>query len=194
MKKLGVKRTQILDFILKYTSENGFPPAIRDICQAVGLSSPSSVHAHIKLLKENGYLEDNGGKTRSFTLSKQSTSVRVPIVGTVTAGAPILAYEDALGFVSYDGGRTGDFFALRVRGDSMIDAGILEDDIVIIKKQPTANNGEIVVALIDDEATVKRLKIADGHIKLMPENKMYSPIDGDNAIILGIVVALHREF
>lgn len=195
MKKLGIKRTQILDFILKYTADNGFPPAIREICEAVNLKSPSTVHSHIKILKENGYLENNsGGKTRSLTLSKQGNVVMVPVLGTVTAGLPILAYEDALGFVSYDGGVSGELFALRVRGDSMINAGIFEGDIVIIKRTPTANNGDIVVALLEDEATVKRLRRENGHVWLLPENESYSPINGDNADLLGVVVSLRREF
>ena len=184
MKKLGAKRTQILDFILKYSSENGFPPSIREICDAVGLKSPSTVHSHLKILKENGYLDDNGGKTRSLTLVKQSTAKQVPI----------LAYEDALGFISYDGNISGELFALNVKGDSMINAGILEGDVVVVKKTPTANNGQIVVALLGDEATVKRLKLADGHVWLMPENEAYSPIPGDEASILGVVIALHREY
>jgi len=194
LKKLGAKRTQILDFILKYSSENGFPPSIREICDAVGLKSPSTVHSHLKILKENGYLDDNGGKTRSLTLVKQSTAKQVPILGTVTAGAPILAYEDALGFISYDGNISGELFALNVKGDSMINAGILDGDVVVVKKTPAANNGQIVVALLGDEATVKRLKLADGHVWLMPENEAYSPIPGDEASILGIVIALHREY
>lgn len=194
MKKLGEKRTQILDFILKYSSENGFPPSIREICDAVGLKSPSTVHSHIKILKENGYLDDNGGKKRGLSLTKQSQSRQVPILGTVTAGAPILAYEEALGFISYDGNISGELFALKVKGDSMINAGILEGDIVVVKKTPTADNGQIVVALLGDEATVKRLKRQNGHILLMPENEAYSPIDGDEASLLGVVVALHREY
>ena len=194
LKKLGTKRTQILDFILKYSAENGFPPSIREICDAVGLKSPSTVHSHLKILKENGYLDDNGGKTRSLTLVKQSQSQRVPILGTVTAGAPILAYEDALGFISYDGNASGELFALNVKGDSMINAGILDGDVVVIRKTPTANNGQIVVALLGDEATVKRLKLQDGHVWLMPENEAYSPIPGDEASILGVVIALHREY
>ena len=195
MKKLGTKRTQILDFILKYSSDNGFPPSIREICEAVNLKSPSTVHSHIKILKENGYLENtSGGKTRSLTLSKQSNAVSVPILGTVTAGMPILAYEDALGFVSYDGGAVGELFALRVKGDSMINAGIFDGDVVIIKRVPTANNGEIVVALLEDEATVKRLRRENGHVWLMPENDAYSPINGDECSLLGVVVSLRREY
>ena len=194
MKKLGAKRTQILDFILKYSSENGFPPSIREICDAVGLKSPSTVHSHLKILKENGYLDDNGSKKRGLSLAKQSQSRQVPILGTVTAGAPILAYEEALGFISYDGGISGELFALKVRGDSMINAGILEGDIVVVKKTPSADNGQIVVALLGDEATVKRLKRQNGHVWLMPENEAYSPINGDEASLLGVVVALHREY
>ena len=171
LKKLGAKRTQILDFILKYSSENGFPPSIREICDAVGLKSPSTVHSHLKILKENGYLDDNGGKTRSLTLVKQSTAKQVPILGTVTAGAPILAYEDALGFISYDGNISGELFALNVKGDSMINAGILEGDVVVVKKTPTANNGQIVVALLGDEATCKRLSTRGGQVLLLPENE-----------------------
>lgn len=194
MKKLGTKRTQILDFILKYSADNGFPPSIREICDAVGLKSPSTVHSHIQILKENGFLDDNGGKTRSLTLSKMGTSKQVPILGTVTAGAPILAYEEALGFISYDGNISGELFALNVRGDSMINAGIFDGDTVIVKKTPSADNGSIVVALIEDEATVKRLKRQNGRIWLMPENDAYSPIDGSHASILGVVISLRRDY
>ena len=194
MKKLSAKRTQILDFIMKYSYDNGFPPSIREICEAVGLKSPSTVHSHIRILKEAGYLDDNGGKTRSLTLTKKSNVLQVPIIGTVTAGAPILAYEDNLGYVSYDGHVSGELFALNVKGDSMINAGIFDGDVVVVKKTPTAENGQIVVALIEDEATVKRLLRKDGHIFLMPENEVYSPIDGDESTILGVVVSLRRDY
>ena len=166
---------------------------MREIGDAVGLRSPSTVHAHLRILEENGYLQKSKGKTRTLSLPGQPGYRNVPVIGTVRAGQPILAVEDAIGYVPFEGSGEG-LFALNVRGDSMKDAAILEDDIVIVRPQPTADNGQIVVALIDDEATVKRLRLEKGHVWLMPENPAYQPIDGEGCSILGKVVAVIRRY
>lgn len=195
MKKISEKQKLILEYIADFTSEKGYPPSVRDICAGVGLSSPSTVHSHIKKLRENGYLEKEDNKTRALTLKgMNSPSIKVPILGQVTAGMPILAVEQIEGYVSVDlNSRNGEHFALRIKGDSMIGAAILDGDIIVIRKQETARSGQIVVALIEDEATCKTLKLDGRNIWLMAENPNYSPIDGNECIILGVVVAVHRE-
>lgn len=190
-KILSPKRRAILEYIESFAQENGYAPSVREIGDAVGLRSPSTVHAHLRILEENGYLQKSKGKTRTLSLPGQPGYRNVPVIGTVRAGQPILAVEDAVGYVPFVGSGEG-LFALNVRGDSMKDAAILEDDVVIVRQQPTADNGQIVVALIDDEATVKRLRLEKGHVWLMPENPAYQPIDGEGCSILGVVVAVYR--
>ena len=190
-KILSPKRRAILEYIESFAQENGYAPSVREIGDAVGLRSPSTVHAHLRILEENGYLQKSKGKTRTLSLPGQPGYRNVPVIGTVRAGQPILAVEDAIGYVPFEGSGEG-LFALNVRGDSMKDAAILEDDVVIVRQQPTADNGQIVVALIDDEATVKRLRLEKGHVWLMPENPAYQPIDGEGCSLLGVVVAVYR--
>lgn len=190
-KILSPKRRAILEYIESFAQENGYAPSVREIGDAVGLRSPSTVHAHLRILEENGYLQKSKGKTRTLSLPGQPGYRNIPVIGTVRAGQPILAVEDAVGYVPFEGSGEG-LFALNVRGDSMKDAAILEDDVVIVRPQPTADNGQIVVALIDDEATVKRLRLEKGHVWLMPENPAYQPIDGEGCSILGVVVAVYR--
>ena len=194
MKQLSPMRQKILDYISAYTDDNGYPPSVRVICQAVGLRSPSTVHSHLKILQDAGLLEKGEGKTRSITLKNHSSGVKkIPILGVVTAGLPILMQEDILGYIPFEY-HVGEYFALRVRGDSMIGAGILEGDAVIVRRQETADNHAIVVAMLEDEATVKRLLLKKGQVWLMPENPAYDPIDGSQASILGLVVAVYREY
>ena len=194
MKQLSPMRQKILDYISAYTDDNGYPPSVREICQAVGLRSPSTVHSHLKILQDAGLLEKGEGKTRSITLKNHSSGVKkIPILGVVTAGLPILMQEDILGYIPFEY-HVGEYFALRVRGDSMIGAGILEGDAVIVRRQETADNHAIVVAMLEDEATVKRLLLKKGQVWLMPENPAYDPIDGSQASILGWVVAVSREY
>lgn len=194
MKQLSPMRQKILDYISAYTDDNGYPPSVREICQAVGLRSPSTVHSHLKILQDAGLLEKGEGKTRSITLKNHSSGVKkIPILGVVTAGLPILMQEDILGYIPFEY-HAGEYFALRVRGDSMIGAGILEGDAVIVRRQETADNHAIVVAMLEDEATVKRLLLKKGQVWLMPENPTYDPIDGSQASILGLVVAVYREY
>lgn len=168
---------------------------MREIGEAVGLKSPSTVHFHLKHLEELGVIGKQAGKGRALTLTEAPQENQVPIVGNVAAGSPILAQECIEDYLAFDtGGRDGEYFALRVRGESMINAGILPDDLVVVHQQPAANNGEIVVALLGDEATVKRLKRQGREVWLLPENPAYQPIDGREAQILGKVAAVIRRY
>lgn len=196
MDKLNEKQRRILEYIAEATAQQGYPPSVREIGKHVGLRSSSSVHAHLMKLREAGYLEKDAHKTRSLVVKGMAAAVpQVPILGQVTAGAPILAVESIEGYLPYEpASGYGEYFALRISGDSMIGAGILDGDYIIVRQQELAKRGQIVVALLEDEATCKTFEIQDGHVWLMPENPAYSPIDGENARILGVVVALHREF
>lgn len=193
------KKTQMTDRIYEYLQEviprQGYAPSVREICQAVGLKSPSTVHFHLKRLQEQGLIEKGDFKGRAIVLTQPKEKDRIPVVGRVAAGMPILAQECVEDYLTFDcGGREDEFFALRVRGESMLKAGILPDDLVVVRRQQTAVNGEIVVALLGDEATVKRLNRRGGHVWLMPENDAYQPIDGDEAQILGKVSAVVRHY
>ena len=193
------KKTQMTDRIYAYLQEvipqQGYAPSVREICEAVGLKSPSTVHFHLKRLQERGLIEKGDGKGRALVLTGGQERGRIPVVGTVAAGAPILAQECIEDYLTFDcGGRENECFALRVRGESMIKAGILPGDLVVVRRQQTAENGEIVVALLEDEATVKRLSRKNGQIWLLPENDAYQPIDGTNAQILGKVTAVVRQY
>ena len=209
MQKLTAMQQKIYDYIANAVRNQGYPPSVREIGEAVGLKSPSTVHFHIKHLEELGYISKSGRKGRALTLTERAApaaapapaqeaeipSGRVPVLGDVAAGSPILAQECIDDYISFDTqGRDGEFFALRVRGESMLNAGILPGDLVVVHRQPTAQNGEIVVALLGDEATVKRLKRQGGQVWLMPENEAYSPIDGREARILGKVAAVIRRY
>ena len=199
------KKTQMTDRIYEYLQtvipQQGYAPSVREICQAVGLKSPSTVHFHLKRLQEQGLIEKGDGKGRAIVLTGPQDrddaprGDKIPILGDVAAGAPILAQECIDDYLTFDcGGRAGEFFALRVRGESMLNAGILPGDLVVVRRQPTAVNGEIVVALLGDEATVKRLKRQNGEIWLLPENDAYQPIDGREAQVLGKVTAVVRQY
>ncbi|QUO39024.1 transcriptional repressor LexA [Dysosmobacter sp. Marseille-Q4140] len=196
MAELSKMQQQIYDFLVSYIRSRGYPPSVREIGEAVGLKSPSTVHFHLKHLEEAGVIEKGAGKGRTITLTAPPLPEdKVPIVGNVAAGSPILAQECIEDYLTFDtGGRSGEFFALRVRGESMLGAGILPGDLVVVRRQETANNGEIVVAMIEDEATVKRLSRKNGRTWLMPENDAYSPIDGTYAQILGKVAAVIRRY
>ena len=186
------KREQILDFLTRFVNEHGYAPTIREICSAVGLQSTATVHYHLAALREAGLIEMDDMKKRAISLPDAQRADRIPIVGVVTAGMPILATENIEGYLPWDG--EAGCFVLRVRGDSMIGAGILDGDKVVVRPQKDAENGQIVVALLDDSATVKRLKKAGREVWLMPENPSYQPIDGREAQILGRVKALYREY
>lgn len=196
MADLSNMQRKIYEYIADCIREQGYPPSVREIGEAVGLKSPSTVHFHLKHLEEAGVIAKGAGKGRAITLTEPSVPEdRVPIVGNVAAGSPILAEECIEDYLTFDtGGRSGEYFALRVRGESMLNAGILPGDLVVVQRQQTARSGEIIVAMIEDEATVKRLSIQNGHIWLLPENDAYSPIDGTYAQILGKVAAVVRRY
>ena len=205
MGNLTVKQQRIYDFIQVFTAQHGYPPSVREIGAAVGLKSPSTVHFHLKGLEEAGMIVKAEGKTRAITLAappvrheaqEQNPRVnQIPVVGNVAAGSPILAEECIEEYLTFDTqGKTGEYFALKVRGDSMLGAGILPGDLVVVHRQPEANSGEIVVALFEDEATVKTLRRRDGETWLMPANDAYEPIDGTHAQIIGKVVAVVRRY
>lgn len=197
MKQLTAKQQQIYDYIVSFTEEHGYPPSVREIGEYVGLKSPSTVHFHLKGLQSAGLITQAAGKTRAISIADGGLprKDKVPVVGNVAAGTPILATECIEDYLTFDTeGLTGEHFALRVRGESMLYAGILPDDLVIVHQQQDAHNGEIVVAMIEDEATVKTLQRKDGHTWLLPENPDYEPIDGDHAQILGKVVAVVRKY
>ena len=198
MAQLSKMQQRIYDFIAETIQEQGYPPSVREIGDAVGLKSPSTVHFHLKHLEEMGVIGKSAGKGRAITLTQEPQEPledRIPIVGHVAAGSPILAQECIEDYLTFDtGGRPEEYFALRVRGESMINAGILPDDLVVVRQQRTANNGEIVVALLGEEATVKRFSRRGGQVWLLPENPAFDPIDGSQAEIVGVVKAVYREY
>ncbi|MCR4442372.1 MAG: transcriptional repressor LexA [Peptococcaceae bacterium] len=198
---LSSRQIAILEFIKKEIKTKGYPPAVREIGEAVGLNSSSTVHNHLNQLESKGYIKRDPTKPRAIEILDRhfrpnKDVVEVPLVGRVTAGAPILAVENIeetfpLPSEFVDSSET---FMLRVQGDSMVNAGILDGDLVIIRKQDTARNGDIVVALLDDEATVKRFFKEDRYIRLQPENENYEPIITQDLRILGKVVGLMRKY
>lgn len=216
MEKLSRMQQKVYDYIVKCVTEQGYPPSVREICAELDFKSPSTAHFHIKNLEERGYIERRAGKGRAIALvgegirpalpteeaepqelweETDARANRVPIVGNVAAGGPILAQECIEDYLTFDtGGRSGEYFALRVRGESMLGVGILPDDLVVVRRQQTAVNGEIVVALIGDEATVKTFKKQNGEIWLLPANPDYQPIDGRECEVLGKVVAVVRQY
>ena len=196
MEQISATQKKIYEFLVE-RSQGGVPPSIREIGAAVGLKSTSTVHAHLQALEKAGYiLRDPLLKRAIRILGQEESFTQVPLIGTVTAGLPILAVEQIEGYIPYGGrvSRDKPLFALKVRGESMLWAGILNGDIVIAEKTPYASNGEIVVAMIEDEATVKRFYKENGHFRLQPENDEFEPIITDEVIILGKVVALIRYY
>ena len=207
--KLTKRQKAVLDSIERIVKEKGYGPTVREICADLGLSSPSTVHVHLKTLEQKGYIVRDPLKSRSITLaSKQGATqndmdnvvsfskiVDVPLVGNVAAGEPILAEENITDTISLPTDIVGDSasFMLSVHGESMIEAGINDGDYVVVKEQPVANNGDIVVAIIDDGATVKRFYRENGHIRLQPENSSMDPIITTDCIIAGKVVAVFRR-
>lgn len=186
------RQEEILRYIQDYMQKNSYAPSIREIGEAVGLKSTATVHYHLTCLQQQGHLSIERDKRRSISLPSANRG-RIPIVGVVTAGRPILALEHIEGYLPTDGSAK-DRFALRVRGESMIGAGILDGDLVIVRQQAEALHGQIVVALIGDEATVKRLHFGEDGVWLLPENPAFEPIDGREARILGRVVGLVRDY
>lgn len=193
MKPLSKSQQKILDY-LKECSIDGRVPSVREICNETGLSSTSTVHHHLTALEEKGFITRERGMNRCIQINGEERSASVPVMGRVAAGYPITAIENVECYVpipeSLKRGR--ELFALRVQGESMIDAGIFDNDIVIVHRTPVAENGEIVVALVGDEATVKRFYKENGHFRLQPENDSFEPIIVDECVLLGKVISLVR--
>ena len=197
MEKMSKTRQKVFDYIKETIDERGFAPSVREICKAVGVKSTSTVQYHLNALAEGGLIErGDANQKRSITIAGRSRRANyVPLVGTVTAGQPILAVESIEDYIPVPINSAGrELFALHVKGDSMINAAISDGDLVIVEKTPVAENGEIVVALIDDEATVKRFYKENGHFRLQPENDNYEPIIVDELAVLGKVIALIRNY
>ena len=191
MPRTSNKAQLIMDYVNEFIQENGYAPSVREIGAAVGLRSTASVSYHLQALQDKGLLQSHGAKGRKRAIVTGVRPGQIPVVGVVTAGMPILAVENQEGSMPW--GDPG-CFALRVRGDSMINAGILSGDKVVVRPQQNADDGQIVVARIGEEATVKRLRRRNGQIWLLPENDNYEPIDGTEAEIIGIVKAVVREY
>lgn len=200
--KITAKQQEILEYIKSQILNKGYPPAVREICEAVHLKSTSSVHSHLETLEKNGYIRRDPTKPRAieivddgFNLSRREI-VNIPVVGTVTAGQPILAVENIEGYfplLSEDMPNT-ETFMLKVKGESMINVGIFDGDQIIVQKQPIAENGDIIVALLDDSVTVKTYYQEDGYFRLQPENDTMDPIIVSDLSILGKVVGLYRRY
>ena len=200
--KITPKQQEILEYIKQEILRKGYPPAVREICEAVHLKSTSSVHSHLETLEKNGYIRRDPTKPRAieiiddtFNLTRREM-VNVPIIGSVAAGQPILATENIENYfpIPAEMMPNQNAFMLKVKGESMINAGILSGDHILVKQQSTASNGEMVVALVDDSATVKTYYKEDGHYRLQPENDFMDPIIVDEVSILGVVFGVFRIF
>lgn len=201
IKENSDKQTQIYNFLIEFTKSKGYPPSVREICQAVSLKSTSTVHGHLRRLEKKGLIYRDPTKPRALEIVELSNEekelIDIPIVGKVTAGMPILATENIedmfqmpINYVKHN----NDLFILKVTGDSMIEAGILDGDLAIIEQKNVATNGDIVVALIENEATIKRFFKENGFIRLQPENKNYEPIIVEDCSILGKLVGIYRAY
>ena len=199
------RQKDVLDYIKKYVADKGYPPAIREICKGVNLSSPATVFVHMKNLEQMGYIKTTSNKFRTIEilceneyLEKNEDIVKVPLLGKITAGSPITAIEQPNEFFDIPASlipATATVFTLHVSGESMINAGIFDGDYVIVQKQSTAKNGDIVVAMtMENEATLKTFYKEKDHIRLQPENDTMDPIILDNCIILGKAIGLYRKF
>lgn len=204
MKRLTERQKDVLNFVKKYSAEHGYPPAIREICDGVNLSSPATVFVHLKNLESAGYIKTTSNKFRTIEvlceneyLETPEDVIKVPLLGKITAGSPITAIEQPNEFFDLPASlvpSTKTVFTLKVSGESMINAGIFDGDIVIVQKQKNANNGDIVVAMTDEnEVTLKRFYKEKTHIRLQPENDTMSPIILNNCTILGKAIGLYRK-
>jgi len=201
MKPLTKSQQKVYDYIVE-CSENGRIPSVRELCEATGFKSTSTVAYHLKALEERGLIEREEGLNRCIRLKNEQPAAKVPLMGRVTAGQPILAVQDIEAYIPIpkDVSKGRELFALRVVGESMINAGIFDGDIIVVDHTPVANNGDIVVAMVEDEvsgegsATVKRFYKEKGHIRLQPENDAFEPIIVDKAVLLGRVVTLIRNY
>ena len=199
--RITAKQKEILDYIKEQILDRGFPPAVREICEAVHLKSTSSVHAHLETLEKNGYIRRDPTKPRAIEILDDSFHMvrreiaSIPIIGTVAAGVPILAQQNIEGYfpIPADIVPSGETFVLNVKGDSMINAGIFNGDQIFVERCDTAKNGDMVVALVDDSATVKTFYKENGHYRLQPENDTMDPIIVDHVDILGKVFGVFRR-
>ena len=198
MPRTSDKAQRILEYVNQFVQENGYAPSVREIGAAVGLRSTASVSYHIQALQDKGLLLSPGAKGRKRSIVTNIRPGQIPVVGVVTAGVPILAVENFEGYVDLPWNSakysSDELFALKVKGESMIEAGIFDGDVVIVRKCTYAENGQIVVALIEDEATVKTFYKEDGHFRLQPENKTMEAIIVDEVALLGRVVASFRQY
>lgn len=199
-KELTIKQEKIFEFIKLKIKESGFPPTVREIGDKFNITVKGA-YDHVKAIEKKGYIRTEQNKSRAIVVLDSedeipTDAINIPLLGRIAAGSPILAEENIEEYLSFPKTmfRSGEYFALHVKGDSMIEGGINDGDIAILKKQNTANNGDIVAALLTEEATLKRLKITGGRAQLMPENVAYQPIPADNASILGKLVALFRKY
>ncbi|CCZ28706.1 MAG: transcriptional repressor LexA [Lachnospiraceae bacterium] len=200
--KISKKQSEILEYIKEQILEKGYPPAVREICEAVHLKSTSSVHAHLETLEKNGYIRRDPTKPRAIEICDDSFQLvrnemtSIPIIGTVAAGQPILAAENIEGYfpVPVDMVPNAETFILKVKGDSMINAGIFSGDQIFVERTNVARNGDMVVALVDDSATVKTFYKEQGHVRLQPENDTMDPIIVDDCDILGKVFGVFRLY
>ena len=197
----GDTQAKILAYIEKATLQKGYPPSVREICDATGLKSTSTVHGHLIRLEKKGLLYRDSMKPRAISVPSdhqmyRTEMINVPIVGRVSAGSPILATENIEDYIALPQSMLGEgeHYVLGVRGESMIEAGIMDGDYVVVRQQPTAYNGDIVVAMVEDDATVKRFYRENGHFRLQPENSTMEPIIVPEVTILGKVVSLYRIF
>ena len=193
--QLTDKERDILAYI-KDRLADSVPPTVREICRDLGIKSTSSAHRYLKSLEAKGYITMGDRENRTIRLVGTGTAAQIPLLGTVAAGQPILAFEDVEDYIPFSvrGEDASKLFALRVKGESMIEAAILDGDIIVVRQTPTVRNGEIAVALVEDEATVKRFYKEDGHYRLQPENSTMEPIIVDDCRILGRVVAVMRTY
>jgi len=197
---LTKKEKMVFDYLVQTINENGYAPSVRDIGASLGIKSTSSVHLYLHNLEAKGFIEQDAGKKRTLRICAPYARVggKVPLLGSITAGSPILAVENFEDYVDLPWNSvkyaSEELFALKVRGESMIDAGILDNDIVIVRKCAYADNGQIVVALIEDEATVKTFYREDGHFRLQPENRTMQAIIVEDVTLLGTVIASFRQY
>lgn len=192
------KADRIFAYISDHIEQVGYPPTVREICAELGIRSTSTVHRYLKELEADGRITMGENQNRAITINNNNSFTEksggtIPVLGRVAAGSPILAQEEVEEYIPFAGNTEG-LFALRVRGDSMIRCGILNDDIVVVRQTKEANNGEIVVALVEDSATVKRFYKENGHFRLQPENERYEPIIVDSVEILGKVISVVRSY
>lgn len=201
--KLTKKQQQVYDFLENYTRTEGYPPSIREMCKGLGVKSTSTIHGHLSRLEEKGFIKRESTKNRAITMAKaflpkvpefDTSFASIPVIGRVTAGTPILAVENIEDYFPIPTNHlsSGDHFLLRVQGDSMMNAGILDNDYVLVRKTEQADNGEYIVALIDDSATVKTFYKEKDHIRLQPENPDYDPITGTDIQVIGKVKGVFR--